>query len=284
MKTLKKIINATIRNLVWLYSNFEILHKIYVSSFRKKLSLINRIKLELKPRYETGVTNFWGRNFEYADSSSFLFIFNEIFEKEIYRFKSDKKSPVIIDCGSNIGLSVLYFKILFPESEITAFEPNPKIFQILSNNVKTYGLNQVALIEKAVWIFDGEIEFYLDNADGSRISTYIGKESTRVGCVSLKTYLNQQVDFLKIDIEGAETSVLKDCCDLIKNIRFLFIEFHSFVNRQQELDQILFILSSSNFRYYISHIGVFSEYPFVSRKIDSEMDNQLNIYCINNQL
>jgi FkbM family methyltransferase len=43
--------------------------------------------------------------------------------------------PVIIDCGGNIGLSVLYFKYLFPNSVITVFEPSPPVFEILKENI-----------------------------------------------------------------------------------------------------------------------------------------------------
>src|SRR5688500_10055596 len=48
----------------------------------------------------------------------------EIFVREIYRFETDIRNPVIIDCGSNIGLSVLYFHKSYPGARILAFEPD----------------------------------------------------------------------------------------------------------------------------------------------------------------
>src|SRR5688572_3562695 len=43
-----------------------------------------------------------------------LHTYKELFEDEIYRFTAAHSSPLIIDCGANIGLSILYFKQLYP--------------------------------------------------------------------------------------------------------------------------------------------------------------------------
>lgn len=58
-------------------------------------------------------------------------MFNKIFKRQIYNFQIDNPAPYIIDAGANIGLGVIYFKKLFPDAEIIAFEPDPNIFAVM---------------------------------------------------------------------------------------------------------------------------------------------------------
>jgi hypothetical protein len=84
-----------------------------------------------KKRYEKGKIKFDGFKFIVADYMSFLFQYKEIFVDEYYRFKSDNNSPVIYDCGSNVGTSCAYFKMIYPNSVIKAFEAEKGITELL---------------------------------------------------------------------------------------------------------------------------------------------------------
>ena len=46
------------------------------------------------------------------------------------------KGSYVIDCGANIGMSITYFKRLYPKSKIIGFEPDPKIFETLKKNIR----------------------------------------------------------------------------------------------------------------------------------------------------
>ena len=59
-----------------------------------------------------------------------LHTYRELFCKEMYQFNSLSDEPVILDCGSNIGLSVLYFKTIYPKAKVWAFEPDAANFEI----------------------------------------------------------------------------------------------------------------------------------------------------------
>ena len=61
-------------------------------------------------------------------------------------------------------------------------------------------------------------------------------------------------------------------------VRCIFVEYHSYAEQDQTLDQIINILKQSNFRLYISSPGVSSKSPFVDLKVYKGMDMQLNIY------
>jgi FkbM family methyltransferase len=231
------------------------------------------------PRFTPITTNLLGKPLKIADSASFMFMYSEIFEKEIYKFSSTLKSPNIIDCGANIRLSVIYFKNIFPKAKITCFEPDKEIFSILAHNVKSFNLSKVMLINKALWDKETELSFAPDKADGGRICKGQNKSIYKVETERLSRYLTKPVDFLKIDIEGAEVPVLEESKKYLKNVKRMFVEYHSFQGEEQKLNSLLQIISANGFRYYIEHIGVASSHPFCTVRTTMGIDNQLNIYC-----
>lgn len=252
-----------------------------------------KYRLRNIPRYTPTSTSLFGRKVELVDAASFLFMYKEIFEQQIYRFKARHPKPLILDCGANVGLSIFYFKQLYPESQIVAFEPDNKVFQVLTKNVHELELTEVELIDKAVWSSQTTIEFMSEGADAGRVTQHSDQttsgsapvqdqiealETYQVQTVRLRDYLTQPVDFLKVDIEGAETEVIKDCRDLLFNVENLFIEYHSFADEPQTLNIIVNILSEAGFRLHI-HPPVTSAQPFYRRSVHLGMDMQLNIFA-----
>jgi len=231
------------------------------------------------PRYTEIHSDLLGRDIRAVDSMSLVFMYKEIFEKEIYKFQAESENPLIIDCGANIGLSVIYFNRLYPKSRVIAFEPDKKVFQSLQYNIASFDVDDVELISAAVWNNETVVEFFHEGADGGRIAVGDEPNKNLVKTVRLRNYLQEKVDFLKIDIEGAEHVVLADCRDLLKNVKNLFVEYHSFDNEEQNLDEILSILRLAGFRVYVEHIGIRSKYPFISRNTHAGMDLQLNIFA-----
>lgn len=231
------------------------------------------------PRYTSGSTSLFETEFELVDSASFLFMYREIFIQQIYRFQAQSQNPLIIDGGANIGLSLLYFKQLYPDSRIIAFEPDIQVFHTLKRNVNNFNLLNIELVNKAIWNSETELEFMSEGADGGRIlNIEAGTTTYKVSTIRLCHYLNEPVDFLKLDIEGAETEVIQDCQDLLFNVRNLFIEYHSFVGKPQTLPTIINILSNVGFRLHI-HPPVTSPQPFYHRHVHMGMDMQLNIFA-----
>jgi len=247
------------------------------------LTFKDMLRIYLAPRYTKTSVKLFGFNIKMVDPPSFQFLWEEIFERQIYKFECSKSKPYIIDCGANIGLSVIYFKKLYPEAEIIAFEPDPEIFEVLCNNIAAFHYNDIQLMKKAVWSEETKLFFIPDGSDGGRIDED-GNSLSRceVETVRLRDYLKRQVDFLKIDIEGAEIKVLQDCSDLLLNVERLFVEYHSFIKKDQNLDILLRIISDANFRYYISHVGIESPHPAAQVININRIDNQLNIYAYRN--
>jgi FkbM family methyltransferase len=222
-------------------------------------------------------TTLFGKKIEINSPFWYIHGLNEIFVEEVYKFNSSKKSPNIIDCGANIGLSVLYFKRLFPESQITAFEADAEIAKILTKNLSSFRLDDVNIISKAVWNENTTLLFKSDGSVGGQITNDISEQATKIETVRLKDYLTVPVDFLKIDIEGAEYEILIDCKDNLHDVQNIFVEYHSFLKNEQMLDKILLILKNAGFRYYIKEAWNNQHRPYVNTR-NSHYDLQLNIF------
>lgn len=235
-------------------------------------------QLEGVPRYQPTTTRVLGQELEVVDSASFIFMYREIFEQEIYRFRARTEAPYIIDCGSNIGLSVLYFKKLYPACRIVAFEPDDRIFAVLQRNIRRSGHEDVELHCRALWTEETSLSFMSEGADGGRLATEGDSRDKMVRTVRLSDYLDGHVDFLKLDIEGAETEVLADCADKLSNVENLFVEYHSFANQPQTLHVLTGLLAEAGFRLHVHPQGM-SPRPFISRNVYGRMDMQLNIFA-----
>lgn len=234
------------------------------------------------PRYTETTTPALGKAIKIADSLSYFFTYKEIFQKEVYKFNSDTETPYILDCGANIGLSVIYFKQLYPKARIVAFEPDERVFRLLEYNVQQFGLSDLKLLQRGVWNDTTILRFLSEGADAGRVATSLDKENiTQIKTVRLRDFITEKIDFLKIDIEGAELTVLEDCKDQLGYVQRLFIEYHSFVHSPQNLSQLIKILEESNLRYYISSPdhSLYTHQPLVDRRFLLGMDLQLNIYA-----
>ena len=172
------------------------------------------------------------------------------------------------------------FKKQYPKARIKAFEPDSAISLILKENVKQQGFTDIEIISKAVWIFNGEIKFYEQGGlSGSIVEeNNKGIPTVSLPCVRLKDLLTENIDFLKIDIEGAEYEVLLDCKDELSCVEYMFVEYHSLLSKPQTLNEILKIISNAGFRYHIQEAYI-SPQPFIKIDAVQDMDLQLNIFC-----
>lgn len=174
----------------------------------------------------------------YTSKEEFKILTNEIFTEEIYKTKLNTTSPTILDIGSHIGLSIIYFKDIYPEAEIIGFEPNPNIFPILEENIYSNALQKVKLHNVALAEKKSNRDLYIDTSGEGAFSTssfrknaWNGKQNTRaitVKCEKLSSYITKEIDLLKIDAEGAETEIIRELYNsgklsMIKNI---IVEYH----------------------------------------------------------
>ena len=208
---------------------------------------------------------------------------NELFVDEIYKSKFKNTHPLILDCGSNVGLSIIYFKQKFPDARVVGFEPDSMIFNMMKINLAKFDFKDVQIHNKAVWTSEGELTFNASGALGGALDTsggsVLGGNIVTVGTLRLRDFLvDNHVELLKIDVEGAEFEILDDCLDALHNVENIFIEYHRPRGGQQHIGSYLSKLENAGFRLYIKEAWNNLPHPFCYDDYNPMYDLQLNIF------
>ncbi len=221
-----------------------------------------------------------GYLFHFSNPFEFILTYWEVFKSQYYHFNTNEKSPVIIDGGSHIGLSILYFKKLYPGSTIIAFEPNPKTFAVLKRNIELNNIQGVTLINAALSKKNGQIKFYVgrgllnwswgDTGKRNKIAVTRFSEEIFVNSVQLSSYIKKKVDFLKLDIEGMEGEILTEIKNKLKFVEKIVLEFHRVKNSDVNTSRrIIDLLKKSGFAVSIKQANLLS-IPFRKTSYDNE--------------
>lgn len=192
---------------------------------------------------------------------------HELTSHAAYAFTSEKEQPFIIDVGSGIGISTLYFKSIFPQAKILCFEPDPSAFALLGKNIFNNHIDGVDTINYAVSKEAGKAQFFGkfsgDAPDNSRNSIieawgcqYKENESIEVNSVKLSTYVNTSVDMLKLDVGGCEQQILEELetekkLPLIREIAIEMHQAHK-IKHINSIPKIYSILRKNNFEVMIA--------------------------------
>ncbi|MCX6781443.1 MAG: FkbM family methyltransferase [Candidatus Magasanikbacteria bacterium] len=211
---------------------------------------------------ETKCVKFLGMTVEGFSFKSIYFLFSEIFVKNEYFFVANSQTPIIFDCGANIGVAILYFKWLYPQSVVHAFEPDPTTAAMILTNSAHNDLHDVHVHMAALAADDGEIDFFIEPLQSGSLKMSLvhraeNTEVVRVKTQKLSTFLNeyQSIDYLKMDIEGSELEVLKEisAAGSVSRIDGAVFEYHHHIGKKNaQLSEFLSILEVNNFDYIIA--------------------------------
>ncbi len=173
-------------------------------------------------------------------------------------------TPMILDVGANIGQSIEKFKHEWPDSQIHSFEPNPSTFLTLSSmwsEVTGVFPSNIALTDTI-----GNVPFYatriselaslLPPSERMQFLSSENKydfESLNIEADTLDNYCRKsdisKIDLLKIDVQGAELSVLKGAQSMLKNntISIIYVEsiFADCYDSQTNFTDLLNFLNGS---------------------------------------
>jgi FkbM family methyltransferase len=154
------------------------------------------------------------------------------FIERIYReIVASGKKPLIVDCGANIGASVLWFTARYPEAHIVAVEPSPVNFALLRKNC--LGLD-VDLRQAGIGPADG-IAWTNNPDDELGCKTNEDHDGIEVDIISLKTILAAKPAsgytpfLLKVDIEGAEKSLFTGPASVLNKFPLILMEPHDWL-------------------------------------------------------
>jgi FkbM family methyltransferase len=192
--------------------------------------------------HQSGEMRFLGLTVKFFDYAHFVSLFEDIFVQQHYRASLTGPAPRIVDAGSNIGLSVLYFKWCYPHARVIAIEPDPRTFALLSENIARNGLSDVQHVNAALSDREGRIEFFFDPSQpGSPTMSMLPdrrhKHSETVKTTRLSALATGPAAMLKLDTEGAEHVVLAEMesSGRLGQFEQMLIEYHHHIGGREEL-------------------------------------------------
>jgi FkbM family methyltransferase len=160
---------------------------------------------------------------------------------------------VALDIGANIGNHSLYLSTLF--GNVHAFEPNPAALVSLNRNVRLNPSARIAIHPVGLGETDRVLPFWSDRGSNLGASRFL--EHPEPGCVFLRiangdNYLEQlgicNVDFVKVDVEGHELSVLRGLARTIARDKpIVAFEHHGQHCAPEEFEEIRSILQGYRF-------------------------------------
>lgn len=148
-----------------------------------------------------------------------------------------KEGDVVFDCGAYCGITSYCFSKLVGETgKVYAFEPDPQNHEMLLKNIELHNLKNVIPVKKGIWSKTDTLYFNIEGALGSSLVEISTREKpktdNKIEVTSIYDaiceYNIPKVDFIKMDIEGAEINALEGIKDYLKdnNVNFAIASYH----------------------------------------------------------
>lgn len=144
-------------------------------------------------------------------------------------------NPLIIDGGANAGLCTVFLARLFPNHRIIAVEPFSENVEVMRRNFERASITGVEIFEGALWGHAARLQLNRAHGDGREWAASVIElgsgwiEGATVEQLVNRYFPGSPIDLLKLDIEGAEFSVLNDPATerfIVSNVRVLTMEVH----------------------------------------------------------
>ena len=179
-------------------------------------------------------------------------------EDDIIEHFTPKQGDIVIDIGANIGrYTIISSKRVGTKGKVVAIEAHPGNFEILNRNIKLNQLTNIIPLNYAAYSKETKIKLYVpDEESGYTIYHTLmertGKKFVEVNANTLDYLLQlnqirqEEVNWIKIDVEGAEFEVLKGATNVLSKSKdiALLIEVHG----QNNYRPLVEFLSSYNFK------------------------------------
>jgi len=164
------------------------------------------------------------------EKTSDIEVFKQIFIDKDYGFPVNIDPKLIIDGGANAGYASLFFADRFPKAEIIAIEPEDSNFEVLVKNTARY--KQIKPIKAGLWHKKVNLKIVDKNVDKWGFRTEESDcHNTDVPAMTIDEILKQskhnEIDILKLDVEGAEKEIFSYNYDSwLGKVNILIIELH----------------------------------------------------------
>ena len=195
-----------------------------------------------------------------------IFEDGEYDEAKLYELAANAN---ILDLGGNIGMSVLYFSNLSPQSKLIGVEPDPGNFGMMEQNCRDLtDAKRATLVRAFVAANDGQAGIdRSDDAWGFKKTEGPTNGAETVPCVSIPTLLAKagwdHIDLMKCDVEGTEKELFADCSAWIHKVKNLIVETHP----PYMPDDLFADLKRVGWQYKVVYQNLFTPSPriFLSR-------------------
>jgi FkbM family methyltransferase len=187
------------------------------------------------PALELRVKQLRGKILRCRPATSDPWVLWDVFYHKFQQLPPDCNAPItIVDAGANVGYTTAYYASEYPNARILAVEMDQANYELALFNTDSFG-DRCRVVHAAVWDRDGRVDYQGTEQQGYRVSACddVGTGQAQARTVESRTlsslfdeYRVDEVDFLKMDIEGAEAVVLRDRQDWLARVRCLKIEFH----------------------------------------------------------
>lgn len=172
----------------------------------------------------------------------------------------------VIDIGANVGYFSLFMARRYPEAAILACEPMPNNLALLEKYCQELDSHNIFVMPKAVSGRDEMMSLYYDKRDAFTTSASLMSKAgetdmLEVEAVSLQSIFREkgiyQLDFLKLDCEGAEYDILFNApIELLESIRMIALEYHQDTQNLYTPGELFQRLRSAGFRLKIEGTNV----------------------------
>jgi len=206
------------------------------------------------PRRKPGMFMAGTRAIRYADLHSFYHQIRQIFGQRLYNFRCANPAPVILDCGAHIGLASLFFKERFPAARITAFEADADLADMCRTNFAAFDMPDIEVVHAAVWTHGDGVSFAQTNDDAGHVANEADAAAVKVPSIRLHSRLDQPIDLLKLDVEGAEFALIEDCGERLRNVGHIVMEVHAMEDTQAKIGHMLARLEDTGFKYVLGDL------------------------------
>ena len=176
-----------------------------------------------------------------------------IHEDDIITRFTTKEGDIVIDIGAHIGLyTIISSKRVGAQGKVVAIEADPENFEMLNSNIKLNQLTNVIPLNYAVFSKETKIKLYLPEVESgftkyktimpNWINTQEKFVEVNANTLDYLLQLNQirqeEVNWIKIDVEGAEFEVLKGATNVLSKSKdiALLIEVHGLDNYRPILE------------------------------------------------
>ena len=227
---------------------------------------------------------FRGCRFKARKGKVDILLLSELSEPFMSQYFKPKEGDIVVDCGAHVGKYTLpASKMVGGGGKVIAIEPHPENYEALLRNININGFKNILAFNVVAFDYDGQILLNESINDGGySVKGHNSRDSLSVKSRTIDSILLgdlglSKVDYMKIDVEGAEVEVLKGAHKIIAKSPYIKILIEIEHSHKIEVDAILKELGCDKSEYlcdFGASLDVCEKYYFKSGETEVKKWNK----------